>query len=46
MKKLLEKIVLSKAFIILFMYAFVLISLTFLLIGESLIDLLIFNLIK
>ena len=46
MKTLLEKIILSKVFIILFMYTFVLCTLTFLLIGESLIDLLIFNLLN
>jgi len=46
MKTLLEKIILSKAFIILFMYTFVLCALTFLLIGESLIQLIIFNILN
>jgi Trk-type K+ transport system membrane component len=46
MKTLIQKIILSKAFTILFMYTFVLCALTFLLIGESLIELIIFNLLK
>ena len=46
MRTLIQKIILSKAFIILFMYTFVLCALTFLLIGESLIELIIFNLLK
>jgi len=46
MKTLIQKIILSKAFIILFIYTFVLSILTFLLIGESLIELIIFNLLN
>ena len=46
MKTLIQKIILSKAFVILFIYTFVLSALTFLLIGESLIQLIIFNLLK
>jgi len=46
MKTLIQKIILSKAFIILFIYTFVLCVLTFLLIGESLIQLIIFKLLN
>jgi hypothetical protein len=46
MKTLIQKIILSKPFIILFIYTFVLCVLTFLLIGESLIQLIIFKLLN
>jgi hypothetical protein len=46
MKKLLEKIVLSNIFITLFVYSLALITLTFLMLGESLIETIIFNLLN
>ena len=46
MKKLIEKIILSKAFVALFIYSSALITFTFLMLGESLIETIIFNLLK
>ena len=46
MKTLIQKIILSKAFVALFVYSSALIILTFLMLGESLIETIIFNLLK
>jgi len=46
MKKLIEKIILSKVFVTLFIYSSALIVLTFLMLGESLIDTIIFNILN
>ena len=46
MKKIIEKIVLSNIFVTLFIYSSALIILTFLMLGESLIETIIFNLLK
>ena len=46
MKKLIEKIILSKVFITLFVYSSALITLTFLMLGESLIETIIYNFLK
>jgi len=46
MRKLIEKIILSNIFVALFVYSSALIVLTFLMLGESLIETIIFNLLK
>ena len=46
MKKLIQKIILSKVFVALFIYSSALIVLTFLMLGESLIETIIFNLLN
>lgn len=46
MKKLIEKIILSKVFVTLFIYSSALIVLTFLMLGESLIETIIFNILN
>jgi hypothetical protein len=46
MKKLIEKIILSKVFVTLFIYSSALIIFAFLMLGESLIETIIFNLLN
>ena len=46
MKKLIEKIILSKVFVALFIYSSALIIFAFLMLGESLIETIIFNILN
>jgi hypothetical protein len=46
MKKLIQKIILSNIFVALFVYSSALITLTFLMLGESLIETIIFNILN
>lgn len=46
MKKLIQKIILSKVFVTLFVYSSALITLTFLMLGESLIETIIYKILN